>query len=109
MSVGVFRGGRGATTLSHRLFPGISGQRALRREALLAIPHLEKSGFGAELVLERHFYKEGLSVVHVEMSGVSHAMKEEKFGAWRGLKYRLRMYSQMAMCLLRQKSGDNRR
>ena len=33
------------------LFPNFSGQRALRREVLEAIPHLENTGFGVEAVL----------------------------------------------------------
>ncbi|GAB4454452.1 MAG: hypothetical protein OHK0029_09050 [Armatimonadaceae bacterium] len=101
MTVGVFRDGRAATTLSHLLVPVISGQRALRRETLLSVPFLDDSGFGVEVALTRHWRKEGFSTRYVEWEGVSHVMKEEKFGAVRGLTCHLRMYFQMAVFLFR--------
>ena len=102
MSVGVFRQGRGMTTLSHRLFPTISGQRAVRRELLLAVPEIAGAGFGVEISLTRHVRREGFSIAYVEWNGVSHAMKEEKFGLTRGVAQRLRMYRQMIASLVRR-------
>jgi polyisoprenyl-phosphate glycosyltransferase len=102
MSVGLFRGGRGMTTLSHLLFPFISGQRAVRRSLLLSTPGLEHSGFGVEISLTRRVRAEGLSIAYVELRGVSHAMKEEKFGLMRGAARRFRMYQQMIACLFRR-------
>lgn len=102
MSIGVFRSGRGLTTLSHCLFPDISGQRAVRRELLLSVPEIERIGFGVEISLTRRVRQEGLSIAYVELSSVSHVMKEEKFGLTRGVAQRLRMYQQMISCLIRR-------
>lgn len=95
MAVATFRDSRFAPTLSHTLFPDISGQRALRRVVFDSLPPDSAHGFGIELALTRHCRKEGYSKVVVEWKGVSHAMKEEKFGLARGLTLRLRMYAEM--------------
>ena len=95
MALGVFRGGRGATTLAQILAPNISGQRAIRRDVFLKIPQLTEAGYGVELAITNYVLGEGLPVKRVILWNVSHPMKEEKLGVWRGTAARVRMYHQM--------------
>jgi glycosyltransferase involved in cell wall biosynthesis len=99
MTVGVFRGGRLATDLSHLLVCYISGQRALRRDLFLSIPGVGQSRSGVETAITKHVRAQGLRVRNVVMQGVTHPMKEEKMGLWRGARARLRMYWEIARSL----------
>ena len=95
MALGVFRGGRGATTLAQKIAPNISGQRAIRRDVFLSVPNLAASGYGVELAITNHVLENGLPMVQVVLQDVTHPMKEEKLGFLRGFVSRLRMYYQM--------------
>ena len=99
MTVGLFRGGRLATDLSHFLVSYISGQRALPRDLFLAIPGITNSRSGVETAITKHVKARGLRVRKVGMSGVTHPMKEEKLGTIPGLKARLKMYWEIARSL----------
>lgn len=99
MTLGVFRGGRGFTDLSHFLVAWISGQRALRREAFLAIPGIDGSRAGVETAITRHARAHCWRVAPVVMPGVTHTMKEEKLGFLPGARARLRMYREIARAL----------
>jgi len=101
MSLGIFRGGRGATTLAQFLAPNISGQRAIRRELFLSIPCLSHSGYGVELAITNHVLGEGVPMKRVPLQDVTHPMKEEKLGMFRGFASRLRMYRQMLPYIIR--------
>lgn len=99
MTVGVFRGGRLATDLSHFLVSYISGQRALSRELFLAIPGITSARSGVETAITRHVRRRGLCVRNVAMHGVTHPMKEEKLGTLPGFKARLKMYWEIGKSL----------
>jgi Glycosyl transferase family 2 len=99
MTVGVFRGGRLATDLSHLLVSYISGQRALSRELFLGIPGIASSRSGVETAITRHVKVRGLRVQNVVMQGVTHPMKEEKLGTLPGFKARMRMYWEIGKSL----------
>lgn len=103
MALGVFRHGRGATDLSQRLAPNITGQRAIRRDVFLAIPCLTTTGFGVELAITHYIQAAGLPLRRVVLTGVTHPMKEEKMGLLRGAIARARMYRQMLPYLIRRK------
>jgi glycosyltransferase involved in cell wall biosynthesis len=102
MALGVFRGGRGATTLAQILAPNISGQRAIRRDVFLSIPCVSKSGYGVELAITGFVIGEGLPMTRVVLTDVTHPMKEEKLGFVRGAASRIRMYWQMLPYLVRR-------
>jgi glycosyltransferase involved in cell wall biosynthesis len=102
MALGVFRGGRGPTTLAQILAPNISGQRTIRRDVFLAIPCISKSGYGVELAITGFVIGEGLPMTRVVLTDVTHPMKEEKLGFMRGAVSRIRMYWQMLPYLLRR-------
>ena len=102
MALGVFRGGRGATTLAQILAPNISGQRAIRRDVFLQVPRLTEAGYGVELAITSYVLGEGLPIARVILQDVTHPMKEEKLGIWRGAAARVRMYWQMSPYVLRR-------
>jgi glycosyltransferase involved in cell wall biosynthesis len=91
-SLGVFVGGRAATTMAQRIAPFISGQRACFREDLVDFTAWERVGFGVETALNRYLQENGIKVRVVELEDLTHRMKEEKRGAVRGFGARLKMY-----------------
>jgi polyisoprenyl-phosphate glycosyltransferase len=82
--------------LIQTLFPNFSGQRALRREVLEAIPNLESTGFGIEAVLSRHVKASGLRTCTVELRHLTHVPKQEKHGLLRGYVGKLKATWQIA-------------
>ena len=92
MAIGVFRRGRLATDLAQLLAPQLSGQRSLARRLFLGAWNFLGSGFAVEIALNSFAKRQGLAVVQVPLEGVSHVMKEEKRGFWRGMQSRVRMY-----------------
>jgi len=95
VAIGVFRRGHFLPTLSQKLVPGISGQRAYRRTTFLAIPNLTDTRFGVEMALTHYARDKGLREVEVIFDGVSHIMKEHKRGLLPGLRDRFAMYGQI--------------
>jgi glycosyltransferase involved in cell wall biosynthesis len=77
MATGIFTGGRWATDIAQRCSPGITGQRAIRRDVFLRIPGLETVGYGIELAITYYVRHNGYSSQRVEIRGVTHPMKEE--------------------------------
>jgi glycosyltransferase involved in cell wall biosynthesis len=100
MTVGLFRGGRGATDFSHRITPWVSGQRGLQRGTFLSLPEAADSLQGIEALLTREARARRWRVRYVPWPGVTHAMKEEKLGLARGFAARLRMYGEVVRGLL---------
>jgi polyisoprenyl-phosphate glycosyltransferase len=88
--------GRIKRDLIQTLFPNFSGQRALRREVLEAIPNLENTGFGIEAVLSRHVRTSGLRTCTVELRHLTHIPKQEKHGFLRGYVGKLKATWQIA-------------
>ncbi len=108
MALGVFRGGRGATTLAQKIAPNISGQRAIRRDVFLSVPRLSESGYGVELAITNHILGSGLPMIQVILQDVTHPMKEEKLGFVPGFLSRMRMYYQMLPQILRRFTRNRR-
>jgi polyisoprenyl-phosphate glycosyltransferase len=106
MTVGVFRGGRLATDLSHFLVCYISGQRALRRELFLSVPGIRHSRSGVETAITKYVKSQRLRVQNIAMYGVTHPMKEEKMGLWRGARARAKMYWEIALSLTNGRTPD---
>jgi polyisoprenyl-phosphate glycosyltransferase len=95
MAVGVFRKGRWSTDLAQKIAPGLSGQRALKKDILEQLPYLEFAGYGIEMALTVYAQRTGLRVTEVELDDVTHIMKEEKLGLIHGFAARMRMYWQI--------------
>jgi len=102
MALGLFEGARGGALgwwlgVCHRKVAAITGQRAIRRDVFLAVPGLTRSRFGVETAITRyvrHSWK--LRVCNVPLGGVTHPLKEEKIGVWRGFRHRTAMYGEIA-------------
>ncbi len=99
MTVGIFEQGRLATDLAQFIAPYLSGQRAVKRELFRHLSNLELTRFGVEVALTRFSKAAGISVVEVDLKDMTHIMKEEKLGIFRGLVARLKMYWEIAKCL----------
>lgn len=100
MAVGRFCGGRKLTDLSQRLAPSISGQRAIAREVFEQIPGIAAVRYGVEMQITRFCRYYRIPTETVQLSGVTHPMKEEKLGVLRGWASRGRMYSQILRIML---------
>lgn len=92
MTTGVFEKGRPATDFAHKITPFLSGQRALRRELFENIANLNQSRFGLEIALQRYAKDQALIFIYVQLPLLSHVMKEEKRGLWKGFLCRTKMY-----------------
>lgn len=92
MARGIFTAGRWQTNFSQRIIPILNGQRALKRQDLLAIPELASSRYGVEIAITHHARKQGWRCRDVALAGVSQVMKEEKRGWLQGVRQRLGMY-----------------
>ncbi len=92
MTLGVFRGGRFWTDLSHLLAPWVTGQRALPLERVHQLPDFSNLGYGLEAALNKFAKENNWTVKTVVLHGVSHVMKEEKLGFTRALAARATMY-----------------
>jgi glycosyltransferase involved in cell wall biosynthesis len=101
MSVGIFQQGRTATDLAQWISPSLSGQRCLSRAFFLAVPLIDGSHSGVEIILTAHARACKLRVTLVPLAGVTHTMKEEKLGLLRGILSRWRMYGDILAMLLR--------
>lgn len=95
MATGIFKGGRWATDIAQFFSPGITGQRAIRRDVFLQIPGLETVGYGIELAITYYVRHNGYTARRVTLVNVTHPMKEEKLGPVKGVVSRCRMYWQM--------------
>ncbi|WP_331274041.1 glycosyltransferase family 2 protein [Capillibacterium thermochitinicola] len=100
MTIGCFSGGRLATDLSQHMAPKLNGQRAIRRELLVAHPELAQSGYGFEVVMNRLAQVNRYKVVWVDLPHLSQVLKEEKLGLARGVAARMRMYWQILRALV---------
>ena len=92
MTIGIFDKGRIATDLAQKMAPYLSGQRALKFPLLEQISDLDVARFGVELALNRFMESSGIRVQEVLLHDMSHVMKEEKFGVWKGMAARMKMY-----------------
>ena len=95
MAVGIFMGGRFLTDLSQKIMPAITGQRVVSRDFFLSIPDIQHVRYGVETAIGFHARRQGLRISRVELSGVTHPLKEEKLGTLRGGAARFRMYYEM--------------
>ncbi len=102
--IGVFREGRIGTDISMTIAPFLSGQRVLHRRIWERVRKAldEDTSFGVEMALTKAALKEGWKQTKVRLEGVSHVRKEEKRGVRRGLRDRMRMYSDIIRAVFRR-------
>jgi polyisoprenyl-phosphate glycosyltransferase len=92
MTTGLFEKGRPVTDLAQKVAPFLSGQRALKRELLEKISDMDLSRFGLEVALQRYVEEQDVDHELVQLPLLSHIMKEEKLGFWKGISARAKMY-----------------
>ncbi len=92
MTIGIFEKGRITTDLAQKMAPQLSGQRALKFYLLEKISDIDVARFGVEVALNRYMESEGIKVKEVLLTDMSHVMKEEKLGVWKGMGARMKMY-----------------
>lgn len=101
MALGLFGAIRGGLlgwwlSYNHRLYSFMTGQRAIRRDLFLAVPGLTRSRFGVEAAITCFVKSDpDLKVDYVYLHAVTHPIKEEKLGVWRGFRKRTQMYRQV--------------
>lgn len=95
MSVGIFSRGRSMTDLAQVVAPHLSGQRAIRKDLFLAIG-ADKSRFEVEVQLTSEARARKWRVEKVPLVNMTHIMKEEKRGLYRGVVARMGMYKDIA-------------
>jgi len=106
MTLGLFGAPRGGALgwwlgICHRVAASLTGQRAIRRDVFFSIPELTCSRFGVEVAITHYVQSVWkLRVQHVRIDGVTHPIKEEKIGIFRGFRHRLNMYSEIASYLV---------
>ncbi len=106
MSVGLFEKGRMATDIAQKMAPFLSGQRALKRELLENISDLDLSRFGIEVALHKYVEDNEIETAEVQLPDLSHVMKEEKLGFWKGLLARGKMYWEIFKYVARIDAGS---
>lgn len=106
MTLGLFGEPRGGIfgwwlACCHRTYAALTGQRAIRRDVFLAIPNLTRSRFGVEMSITRHVHAWKLKVAGVTLDGITHPIKEEKIGVFKGMRHRLNMYTEIWFYVLK--------
>ena len=101
MTIGIFEKGRITTDLAQKLAPQLSGQRALKFSLLEQISDIDVARFGVEVALNRVMESSKTKVQVVILSDMSHVMKEEKLGVWKGMAARMKMYWEIIKYLTR--------
>lgn len=95
MTLGIFRGGRFKTDLSHFLTPWLSGQRCLRTNLFRDVSTEAAAGYGIETALTVAARKQRWRYRLVPLKGVYHPPSEFHRGLWAGIKVRAKMYAQI--------------
>jgi glycosyltransferase involved in cell wall biosynthesis len=93
MSYGLFYGGQWDTDFSHFIAPWLTGQRCIRSELLHEVPEEATYGYGFETALTITARKKKWTSVKIPMKGVTHLVKENHRGFWKGLRNRAAMWS----------------
>ncbi len=101
MSVGLFEKGRMATDFAQKITPFLSGQRALKKKIIEEISDLDISRFGVEYALHTYAEETNLQMEEVVLKDLSHVMKEEKMGLWKGSAARIKMYWEIIRSVLK--------
>lgn len=104
MSIGIFTNGRFSTDFAQFISPFLSGQRALKRyifDNILESSDILSSGYAIEVILSNYAKKEKLKVVEVSLPKVTHVMKEEKMGFFKGTQARMKMYKDIMQIIVK--------
>jgi polyisoprenyl-phosphate glycosyltransferase len=82
------------TSVAPHISPVLGGERVLSRDLFLRIIEAHPTAwkdFGVETAMNAYCESHGLLVEYINMPGVTHVIKEKKYGFWRGLGARCLM------------------
>jgi glycosyltransferase involved in cell wall biosynthesis len=102
MTIGVFEGGGFVSDWGNKLTPHLSGQRACRREWLLAVPRLGEERWPEPPITDA-LKTCGAHWDYVELPNVAQVVKEKKRGFWKGAQARTKMYADLLTYGVRKK------
>ncbi len=86
------------THIAPLLAPVLGGERAVSRELfgrMMETPFQAQKNFGIETIMNAYCKKNKLTVTYVVMPGVTHVIKEKKYGLWIGFIARIQMIFQI--------------
>lgn len=83
------------------LIPILGGQRALRKSLWLKVPAHYRDRFMVEIALNFYARYWGNGFSYVVVPGLKQTIEERKYGIWRGLKARLRMFAEVLHAQIR--------
>ena len=109
MTVGLFRGGKWTTDLSHWTTPWLTGQRCLRRELFTYISEDAARGYGFETALTIAAHQHKYKTRRVYLQGVSHPPSEDHRGFWQGVGNRVKMYRQIVQAWQKARTASPKR
>ncbi len=104
MTIGIFGNGRVATDLAQKILPKLSGQRAVKAQVLEKLSGLDVSRFGVEVALNNLARKSKIRVKKVLLGKMSHVTKEEKYGFFKGMNARMKMYWEIVTYIISKKA-----
>ncbi len=102
MAIGVFRGGKLLTDLSHWATPFMSGQRCLRASLFAQVQQQAAAGYGIETAITLTARKERWRYRYIPWQGVWHPSSENRRGVFSGGLVRLKMYFEVIRAVYRQ-------
>ncbi len=100
MTVAQFHRARAPVDAVQKWFSILNGQRVLSRRFLNLLPDITPLRFGIEVFMTRYARDLGPGHIQVPWRGVSHVMKEEKYGLLPGFARRLIMYKEVMAAYL---------
>lgn len=103
MTLGVFNNGRFITDLAQIVTPYLTGQRALKRKIINDICDLDITRFGIEMAITEYVNHHDIKVEEIALKNVTHVMKEEKRGIFKGFRERVKMYLDILKFISRNK------
>jgi len=89
---------RTGTKFANRMFPSITGQRAIWRKFLPPLQRLQKSRWGADLLITKNIPRKQRAIV--KLNGLAQVRKEEKTDlVMEAIKARIKMYQEVTRVL----------
>lgn len=95
MTIGIFEGGRFLTDTAQKVAPNLSGQRAFKGSLVADILSLDTKGYSIEIALTKLIKNKNISTKKVILKNISHVIKEEKLGLYKGALNRMKMYGEI--------------
>lgn len=97
MTIGCVDRGRWLNRWINKFESPFAGVRVLRKSFWQKIPSEFKRGYFIESAITYFAKKQNLKRKGIVLKGVRHIIKEQKYGVWQGLVYRLKMMGEVVL------------